>query len=204
MFGIAVTREVLEAICGIGKLMLLNDENRIKQKFDDEILEIQKMEDGYKIVMYPDKDKGLEELECKMESRRKENLQNLSQLTLGELIEQLEKIPNKDLPVIFNSCYCPTGLSSWRGVYGELAIEYDTVGGVSLSEFLEMLKGAIGKIYEGYKGGSYVMRSDTPLWVANYGMTQGFRRNEDGDYQAVSGVQWCDRYAIILTDCLGY
>lgn len=49
------------------------------------------------------------------------------------------------------------------------------------------------------RGGLYVMRSDTPLWVANWGSTQGFRTDEDGNYQAVSGVLWNDKCVIIDT-----
>lgn len=35
-------------------------------------------------------------------------------------------------------------------------------------QFLEMLKEAVGKTYEGYKGGDFEMTEDTPMWVANY------------------------------------
>ena len=148
-------------------------------------------------------DERLEGIEQMMESRRKEKVETSEQLTLGELIEQLEKVPNKDLPVILDGCYYPSGLSSWRGDYAELAIEYDGDVRMFLSKFLEMLKGAVGKTYDGYKGGLYKMRSDTPLWVANYGTTQGFKNGGD-HYQAVSDVLWSDRGIFILTDCLEY
>lgn len=150
-------------------------------------------------------DDFLEKFEQKMDARRKENLENSEQLTLGELIEQLEKIPNKDLPVSFDgSGYYPSGLSSWRWVYSELAIEYNCIGKVSVYDVLEMLKGAIGKSYEGWKGGSYKMRLDSPLWVANHGENEGFKRNERGDMQVISGVLWNDSLVIIDTTLSPY
>ena len=98
-------------------------------------------------------DERLEAFEREMQTRRKKNLESSSQLILGELIAKLEEVPDKDLPIVFDSRYHPSGLSSWRGDYAELAIEYDGTDKMSLSDFLEMLKGAIGKQYDGYKGG---------------------------------------------------
>lgn len=120
------------------------------------------------------------------------------QLTLGELIDKLEPIAaNQDrvkekfkeeayVKFDFGSAL-PTGLSSWRGVYAELAINYsfngygDMVGykkedlstfepkPPTVTEFLKMIKGAIGKTYTGWKGGDFEMDRDTPLWVSNDG-----------------------------------
>lgn len=150
-------------------------------------------------------DEELERFEQAEVSKRKENLETSSQLTLGELIGRLEEIPNKDLPVSFDgSRYSPSGLGSWRWVYDELAIEYSSDVKVPLSDVLKMLKGGIGKSYEGWKGGLYQMGLDTPLWVASHGENEGFKRNEQGDKQAVTGVLWSDRDVIIDTDYLEY
>lgn len=114
---------------------------------------------------------------------RAERLKNSEQMTLGEMIIKLESIierikdKEKDRPeyqdpeVKFDFEYLrPTGLSSWRGSYDELAIEFSGEGEwIKASQFIAMLKEAVGKTYTGYKGGDFVMGKSTPMWVANYG-----------------------------------
>lgn len=114
---------------------------------------------------------------------RAERFKASNQMTLGEMIIKLEaiieamKIKEKDRPeyqdpeVQFDFEYLrPTGLSSWRGSYAELAIEFDSQGKwIKASEFLAMLKEAVGKEYTGWKGGEFVMGRSTPMWVANPG-----------------------------------
>ena len=66
----------------------------------------------------------------------------------------------------------PTGLSSYRGFYEHLAVEYGhdspecrrTVG-----EFVTLLRSALGQTFEGYKGGTYRMGMQTPVWVGSWG-----------------------------------
>lgn len=117
---------------------------------------------------------------------REERMKTSTQLTLGELILKLEPLVEKqpemikkyghEAAIVFDfSCTFPVGLSSWRGSYAELALEW--AGGdystnekqLKLSEFLDLLKSAIGKTYTGWKGGDYVMGKNTPIWVANPG-----------------------------------
>ena len=114
---------------------------------------------------------------------RAESFKKSNQMTLGEMIIKLEgiiehvKVIEKDRPqyqdpdVMFDFEYLrPVCLSSWRGSYSELAIEFSGEGKwLKASEFLIMLKEAVGKTYEGYKGGDFVMGKATPVWVANYG-----------------------------------
>lgn len=80
------------------------------------------------------------------------------QLSLGEVIEMLEaENPNTPMPVGFGEpC-------SYRGYYEQVAfeIEYDTTVEMMLAE----VRSAVGQSFEGYKGGSYRMRSDTPVWI---------------------------------------
>ena len=112
-------------------------------------------------------------------AQRKENLANSDQLTLGELILKLEAIAAKgyrssydgsEPTVFFDFEYLvPTDIDSWRGSYNELALSYDSVGAPNLSDFIKMLREAVGKTYQGYKGGDYTMSKYTPIWVANYG-----------------------------------
>jgi hypothetical protein len=64
----------------------------------------------------------------------------------------------------------PTGVSSWRGDYAELAIEFNDKGEpMLLTEFIALLENAIGKSFEGWKGGNFMMERNTRLWVANPG-----------------------------------
>lgn len=104
------------------------------------------------------------------------------QLTLGELIEQLENCGVKDDGELKYLCFdfgtaIPTILGSWRGSYDELAIGYELCGydgngdyeATTVDLILKRLKEAIGKTYTGWKGGDFVMNEDTPIWVANSG-----------------------------------
>lgn len=83
-------------------------------------------------------------------------------MTLGQLIALLEAC---------NPCiYITNGFSSphsYRGYYDELAFE--PAEDVSVAEMLETAKSAVGKIFQGYKGGEYTMDLDTLVHVAYYG-----------------------------------
>ena len=126
---------------------------------------------------------------------RAERLKSSPQMTLGEMIATIELIAKNqeniikkydhEADVVFDFEYAyPTGLSSWRGSYAELALNFSFKGyGVEgfqklenfepkemlVSKFLELLKSALGKEYTGWKGGEFVMGKTTPIWVANDG-----------------------------------
>jgi hypothetical protein len=85
-----------------------------------------------------------------------------TQLTLGELIEALKKMP-PDAQVA--NLRDP---GSYRGYYSDLYFKRDE-GTRPASELLSECKAAMGKVFIGYKGGEYVMGSHTPLWIATYG-----------------------------------
>ena len=120
-----------------------------------------------------------------VKAQRARELAESNQLTLGELILKVEAIANQvkermgtaDEPLVqydFEYLY-PTALNSWRGIYAELALnfvhqDYENKNKqLNISQFLELLRGAVGKEYTGYKGGEFVMSRQTPIWVANYG-----------------------------------
>lgn len=106
-----------------------------------------------------------------------------AQMTLGQTITRLEQSEltydsngkRHDKYVTFDfGGLVPSGLSSWRGEYAELAINF--TGGtyedrevVTALKFLERLKEAVGKKYTGWKGGEFMMTETTPLWVDNDG-----------------------------------
>lgn len=111
------------------------------------------------------------------------------QITLGELIDLIEssdcyknlkeytKKYDREPEVRFDfGTAFPTGASSWRGSYAELAINYKLSGydgkqfdQITVTKFLNILKDCVGKTFEGWKGGGFMMTESTPLWVANDG-----------------------------------
>ena len=88
-------------------------------------------------------------------------------VTLGELIEFIDKLPLLTNVKFSNGSY-PSSVDSYRGYYSDLAIEPSNEK-INVEKFLVMLKDSLGKTFEGYKGGDYVMEENTPLWMANYG-----------------------------------
>lgn len=97
-----------------------------------------------------------------------------NQLDLGRFIEKLEQMdPDHDVTFEFASLE-PTDFDSYRGYYSDLALGF-TDGATTktplVKDLLTLAKEAVGKTFEGYKGGSYKMGVKTPLWVANYGQS---------------------------------
>ena len=91
---------------------------------------------------------------------QKERAEN--QLTLGGMIEALEVMP-KDTKIRGLG-----PLASYRGYYCDLSFGYSAETETA-SALLERCKDAMGKIFEGYKGGDFVMGALTPLWLSDYG-----------------------------------
>jgi hypothetical protein len=87
-----------------------------------------------------------------------------TQMTLGKMISRLKEM---------HSIARVEGLEephSYRGYYEDLAFQ-PTGGFMRVGELLDLCSSAMGKAYEGYKGGTYVMGEHTPVWVAYYGHT---------------------------------
>jgi len=98
------------------------------------------------------------------------------QLTLGGLIELLATV-KPDTPVLVRApvVLTPSGVSSYRGNYEDLAIALDTSRStMDVARFRAMLGDAIGRTFVGYKGGEYTMGRDSALWVSNYGECSGW------------------------------
>ena len=103
------------------------------------------------------------------ESMRNDSLKSSPQWTIGELILGLEAV-DKNLPCKFSDGTLPSELTSWRGSYREIAFTYDEEGTPpTVDKILAELRESIGKTYEGYKGGDFVMGRRTPVWVADWG-----------------------------------
>lgn len=91
-------------------------------------------------------------------------------MTLKELIERLEKEPNKFLKLGFTNAH------SWRGSYSELAFE--PCEGAKVSDMLYEAKNALGKTFEGWKGGDFTMNEYTEVFLSTVGTSSGY--SEDG------------------------
>lgn len=92
---------------------------------------------------------------------------SLYHLTLGEALKKLKSLP-QDAPIVVDRGDYVSGVSSYRGFYADLALlpctEPKTVRDVVFD-----LSATLGKHQEGWKGGSFLMLADTPLWVARRG-----------------------------------
>ena len=85
-----------------------------------------------------------------------------TQMTLGKLIAALEAMPEGTQVANLDDEH------SYRGYYSDLAFK-PLEGTRPASELLADCKAAMGQVYEGYKGGDFVMGALTPVWVAFYG-----------------------------------
>ena len=114
-------------------------------------------------------------LHAEVRRMREEKLRTSPQLTLGKLIDLLSKLAADkrvrfDFRIGRNSAV-PGEVMSWRGAYAELAssFSYEEREMPTVAQVLADLQFAIGKTFEGYKGGQYMMGETTPVWVASYG-----------------------------------
>lgn len=110
-----------------------------------------------------------------MKKQREENFSKSNQFTLGKLIDELQSIELKTSSGEYKDVYfdfgyfSPTFLESWRGSYDEISLGYSEGNSIKVDRLIQLLNGAIGETFEGYKGGDFVMYEHTPLWIANYG-----------------------------------
>lgn len=99
----------------------------------------------------------VDELSAKWKKERAE-----TQMTLGKMIDALAAIPPETVIEGFGHP------DSYRGYYSDLA--FDKIDRkMTAGEALEMAKNCMGEIFEGYKGGDYMMGRNTPIWLAEYG-----------------------------------
>lgn len=98
------------------------------------------------------------------------------QFTLGEFIDALAKL-DESAVVRYDFGYMePTSPASYRGFNDHLAFghqETEYPKEVKVRDVLQWAREALYATYEGYKGGTYMMRENTPLWVANYSQCAG-------------------------------
>jgi hypothetical protein len=111
-------------------------------------------------------------------------------LSLGEFLDVLERQPEADLVLFDFGGMVPTRVNSYRGYYEDLAIGFGDVDTPKVAEVLKELRSAIGKTFEGYKGGNYRMGRNSRLWVANYGRTSD---------TVITGIAECSWATVIAT-----
>lgn len=87
-----------------------------------------------------------------------------TQMTLGKLMTILEEMSPDTEVVNLRDPH------SYRGYYNDLAFKPNE-GTRPASELLAECKAAMSQVFEGYKGGDFVMGALTPVWVANHGFT---------------------------------
>lgn len=95
-----------------------------------------------------------------------------TQLTLGAMIKTLEGMAPE-------TAVCLGSPHSYRGYYCDLSFENEAnTAGKLLAECRE----AMGQVFQGYKGGDFVMGALTPTWVASWGACGNklMRINTDG------------------------
>lgn len=85
-----------------------------------------------------------------------------TQMTLGKLITALEAMPKETQVTNLRSAH------SYRGYYSDLAFERET-GTREAGELLTECRNTMGRVFQGYKGGHFVMGETTPVWVAECG-----------------------------------
>jgi len=91
---------------------------------------------------------------------------------LGEVILLLKDAPPSDTVKLDFTDHNPRRLGSYRGYYEDLSLEYGTENPpMTVEQLLKMFEGAVGKTYQGYKGGDFTMSAKTLIWVAPYGDT---------------------------------
>lgn len=110
-------------------------------------------------------------------------------VTLGGLISALERV-HPEARVLIDKGFSPGTPDSYRGYYHDLAFAV-TPERVTAGEFLKKLKDEVlGKSFEGYKGGDFVMGSGTPLWISEYGQCSDI---------AIVGIQMLDCNVVLVT-----
>jgi len=119
----------------------------------------------------------------------------MADYTLGDLLAALKKATDDDRPdkwVYYDFAnLSPTNLASSRGDYSEVALGWESANGYALlSDLIAHIEQSIGNTMEGYKGGTYTICAECPIWADNWGRWTGTK---------ITGVTDIGYAAIITT-----
>lgn len=89
-----------------------------------------------------------------------------TQMTLGSLLKTLDGLHAIDLVEGFKRPH------SYRGYYDDVAFE-PAGERMKVCDLIAICKSAMGKTFEGWKGGSFEMDETTPVWIAERGSYGG-------------------------------
>jgi hypothetical protein len=93
-------------------------------------------------------------------------------LTVGELEELCQRYPKYIVSV---DGYGIWGAGSYRGYYTDVGLEPShSPQSMNATEILSLLQRLRINGMEGYKGGEYQVKSNTPLWYSDYGSASGW------------------------------
>jgi hypothetical protein len=92
----------------------------------------------------------------------------LGAMTVGTLLATLTRLPRSAKVWVGSGRYRWDHLVSYRGYYEDLALVFVQRGDrpQTAGALAGLLSDAIGRVFVGYKGGGYVARTDTAVWVA--------------------------------------
>jgi hypothetical protein len=126
-----------------------------------------------------------------------EALRSGHEYNLGDFIKDLEKLPKNKAVQIELGVY-PFEFDSWRGSYRELSLDYSKTP-ITVSELLKEAKKAVGKTFEGYKGGDFTMSTHTPIHIAAYGSSRYTYRQKENECIKLIGIKELDDTCILVT-----
>lgn len=109
-------------------------------------------------------------------------------MTLGDFIEALSKIDrNISIYYAFGNMI-PTYFDSYRGYYEDIALGYCEYQGTdpTVGSLLDLAKSSVGEVFTGWKGGDFVMKKDTTLWIANAGCSTSVAVKEILDRESMA------------------
>lgn len=112
---------------------------------------------------------------------------------LAHFIDLLKAVP-EELPIKYDTGEFPGPPDSYRGYYSDLALAIEPTENEeapTVKHLLGWMQEALGKTYQGYKGGDFVMDAQTPLWASNYGECNG---------TMITGISVDSGWAIIKTE----
>jgi len=122
-----------------------------------------------------------------LKQKRAKEMETSPQFTLGKIIELLQKCDQEKIVRFDKKNLYPSYFTSWRGSYCELSLTY-TDNPITVKSLLKNAVEIVGNHQTGYKGGEFLMTRNTPVWVANYGMSSGFKKAKDKSEQYIVDI----------------